>query len=100
MRQFLSYCKIIFFYCFWKVRCQETELAVTGNMVWKFFFIPRKPIIIFFYIMLSSVIIVLFGILGFYQVFREIVVQKKSPLYTIEKPIGEVPTKIECYKLF
>lgn len=100
MKKIKSFCAYLFFRTFWKCVINKTNISVIETSVWQFYFIPRKPVFTIVFILLLPLIVVIFGLVGSFEIAGDIMYGEQSQIYTIEKELGSVPTINQCYEYF
>lgn len=90
---------------FWQLRNKGTEIVCTPDgkgteMLWKFYFKPRRGFIYLALFVSALPLLILFGLIGYICICRDYLKPDNSPRYSIRKPIGVIPTVVECINLF
>lgn len=90
---------------FWKVNYDKNYALFeeSGKVSMPFYFTPRIARIIILFILFSWLLLILCGILGFIQLFREAIHEKKSVNYvykTVSKDLNIAIQSWDLYKMF
>jgi len=97
MKRFLKIATIYFLY---RLKLNEPLSWKNDKMRWTFVFIPRKWNILFLFILFSPINILVIGIMGLIETYKNSLEVKSWSSYSIILDEGKKPSKFECYDLF